>query len=160
MKKLCLLLIIATTTLLGADKIRPLSDAVSAMDGKSGEMDFSEVAYVGSRCAALYICVGDYIVEGAREEADKKYGELFKKRAEVFWKVATVLSAKLKMSPENVEKRVKMFIDHYSKEMAENKRLNNIAITELITADLDQAKKVFPMFDMLAQEIEKNSKDD
>lgn len=155
MKKLCVILCLLVSSVFGADKLRPLADAVAAMENKGGEPDLSEMAYVGSRCAALYICVGDYLIEAAREEKDKKYGEAFKARAEIFWKISTDINTKLKMSPENILAQAKLFVDYYSKEMADNKRLNNIAITEFITADLDQAKKVFPLFDSIVKEAAK-----
>lgn len=80
------------------------------------------------------------------------FGQTFKERAAVFWEISTDINVRLKMSQENILKQAKLFVDHYSQEMADSKRLNNSAITEFIAADLEQAKLVFPLFDLIAKQ--------
>ena len=127
--------------------LAPLSESVARLQMPNGEFDESEVAYVGTRCAALYTALSTYLDQGARNDDDRKSAHGFATRANIFLEVGIVIGATTGRTPDNIVKQHTAILSQYVGEIVSGKQVNNNAFTSFISADLEAAKKAFPVFE-------------
>lgn len=96
----------------------------------------SEVAYVGSRCSALYSAVGTYFISNGTTAKDKLDGEDLRTRSNVLGFASVIFGKLSKLEQEDTQKRIKVIFTLYLKKMAASKMLLNNALETPIAEDL------------------------
>ena len=161
------LLLCASLAAFGAElpKKSTISDLVP-LRPKLGELsktngDISEVAYVATRCTALYASVAFYLEDNNKNKNPEveKNKLRFQSESVAFLKASKILEVLvLHKSEENLKKQQKLFIELYSDEVARGKLLNNNAITPAIQEDLKCCDSVLSAFIALTENIGKDKK--
>ena len=100
------------------------------------EDEASEVAYVGSRCSALYSAVGTYFISNGTTAKDKLDGEDLRTRSNVLGFASVIFGKLSKLEQEDTQKRIKVIFTLYLKKMAASKMLLNNALETPIAEDL------------------------
>jgi hypothetical protein len=98
--------------------------------------DIGEVAFVGSRCSALFFAVGSYFVSNGTTPSDKKSGEDLRQRSSVLMFASVILGKLSKLEEQDTHNRIKVFLGLYMKNMANNKLLLNNALDTPVAEDL------------------------
>ena len=93
--------------------------------------DIGEVAYVGSRCSALFLTVGGYFISNGTKPSDKLNGEDLRSRSSVIMMASIILGKLSKLEEQDTQNRIKVFLELYTKKMADNKLLLNSALVSL-----------------------------
>ena len=96
----------------------------------------AEVAYVGSRCSALYSAVGTYFISNGTTAKDKLDGEDLRTRSNVLGFASVIFGKLSKLEQEDTQKRIKVIFTLYLKKMAASKMLLNNALETPIAEDL------------------------
>jgi hypothetical protein len=96
----------------------------------------SEVAYVGSRCSALYSAVGTYFISNGTTQRDKIDGEDLRTRSNVMGFASVIFGKLAKLEQEDTQNRIKVIFTLYLKKMAASKMLLNNALETPIAEDL------------------------
>ena len=96
----------------------------------------SEVAYVGSRCSALYSAVGTYFISNGTTAKDKLDGEDLRTRSNVLGFASVIFGKLSKLEQEDTQNRIKVIFTLYLKKMAASKMLLNNALETPIAEDL------------------------
>lgn len=118
--------------------IEPLSRVVSRINRTTP--DPSEIAYLGTRCGALYNMIAGYF-ESNGTAADTPTVNTMKRGAEDFNFVGLTLNVTVnKMSDEAILNQGKSLSEYYAKLMSEGKRMNNNALTPVVLADFSVCK--------------------
>jgi hypothetical protein len=139
---------------------RPL-DKVMA-DRAKWDDDIGEVAYVGSRCSALFLTVGNYFISNGTKPSDKLSGEDLRSRSRVIMSASVVLGRLSKLEEQDTLNRVKVFLGLYAKKMADNKLLLNNALETPIEDDLNFCHQYehnyVIIYQMYENEVEKSNR--
>jgi hypothetical protein len=98
--------------------------------------DVSEVAYVGTRCAAVFFSVSGYLKANATQPSDTASGTDLFARTETIYFAASILSRLASMNEDTFKKRFNTLIDQYIQSINKNKRLLNNALHTPIEEDL------------------------
>lgn len=96
----------------------------------------SEVAYVGSRCSALYSAVGTYFISNGTTQRDKIDGEDLRTRSNIMGFASVIFGKLAKLEQEDTQNRIKVIFTLYLKKMAASKMLLNNALETPIAEDL------------------------
>lgn len=156
---------IAATALIGADsqKKSTITDLVPLRpkleEIKKPDADTSEVAYVATRCTALYAAMAFYLEDNNKDKKSEieKTMLRFQNDSVTFLKVSKILELLLlNKSEETLKKQQKLLIDIYSDEIAKGKLLNNNAVTPAIEEDLKCCNSVLSAYQELLENIGKD----
>ena len=158
---------VAATVLCGADsqKKSTVSDLVPLRpkleEIKKTNADTSEVAYVATRCTALYAAMAFYLEDNNKDKKPEIEKSMlrFQNDSVTFLKVSKFLELLLlNKSEETLKKQQKLFLDIYSDEIAKGKLLNNNAITPAIEEDVKCCNSVLSAYQDLLENIGKDKK--
>lgn len=134
-------------------KLEPLRKYVDEIT-KNGNSDVSQLAYVGTRCAALFTALSGYVNENPRDDKDRELAEKLLARALPYFQVSMFLNMTAnKMSQDAADTQMKLLIGRYSALMGESKQLNNEIMSPFVLAEMDAANYVRPLFEKAAAEI-------
>jgi len=124
--------------------------------------DIGEVAYVGSRCSALFLAVGTYFISNGTKPSDKLSGEDLRSRSSVIMLASIILGKLSKLEEQDTQNRVKVFLELYTKKMADNKLLLNNALETPIVDDLRFCNQYevnyVKIYQMYENELEKSKR--
>jgi hypothetical protein len=124
--------------------------------------DIGEVAYVGSRCSALFLIVGGYFISNGTKPSDKLSGEDLRSRSSVIMSASIILGKLSKLEVQDTQNRIKVFLELYTKKMADNKLLLNNALETPIVDDLKFCNQYehnyIKVYQMYENEVEKSKR--
>ena len=137
MKSLIIAIAVSISPVLAQAEERNLSPLNQTMAQRSNwDDDIGEVAYVGSRCSALFFAVGSYFVSNGTTPSDKKSGENLRQRSSVMMFASVILGKLSKLEEQDTHNRIKVFIELYIKNMSNNKFILNNALDTPVAEDL------------------------
>lgn len=138
--------------------LQPLNQIMGQRPNWDNEI--GEVAYVGSRCSALFFAVGSYFISNGTSPSDKNNGEDLRSRASVLMFASIILGKLSKLEEQDTQNRIKVFLELYTKNMANNKLVLNNALETPIADDLkfcNQYEQNFvKVLQMYESELEKS----
>lgn len=120
----------------------PVSSAVSRIkqSQEQNKIDTTEIAYVGTRCGALYGALAAYF-ESNGNASDAEAISNFRRQGDAFIKVALTLNLGAnRMTTEAITEQATTISKYYFVTMSDGKRLNNNVFTPYIQADLAACK--------------------
>ncbi len=152
-KKILVSLIgLISITAIAAEDLMPLTQYLTAR--KDWGNDTSEVAYVGTRCHALYFLVGTYFEESTAKTEDVKQGKKLSAESRLFANPSLTLSVLVNnMSKEAYASRYKAFLEIYTEKMKTNKRLQNNVFADYIYDDMKVCNSLLPSFKKIDAQI-------
>jgi hypothetical protein len=140
-----------------ADELEPLKSYLTAR--KDWGNDYTESAYVGTRCAALFFVVGTYYNDNGVKKEDFEQGKKFLDMGKVFRDPTFIISLTInKMSNEAMLARYKLLLETYGEKMKVNKRLHNNAFVDYVYDDMEVCNSIYPSYQKLDKKFRVNNK--
>jgi len=136
---LLLIAALATSTIVYAQQnVEPLSNILARIN--PNKLDPSELAYIGTRCGALYNVTATYFETNGSAKDNATVKQL-REQARDFMAVSLALNTNVnKMSEEAIVNQARSLSEHYFRLMSDGKRLNNNAFTPALVADMTSCR--------------------
>jgi hypothetical protein len=130
---------------LAATQLDPVSVAIDRL--KNNPPDPIDFSYIGIRCAALNMMIGEvFEYQGDGSVETKKSVKLYKDDGEAFNKVGIYMGYVGKQDDKYMMKQFEYFVHIYGDEAAENQKLNNRFWTPFLLSELKSCESVKPLF--------------
>lgn len=153
--------LLITPIVIHAEEQFPLKDLNPVIQTllKSEKPDFSEMAYVAARGAALYTNMAAVFEENGNHDAkDKQLAANLKSIADKYFRVMVFTATKTGKSATALQDQITVLTKAYSTEMVKSKQLNNEYFGENIKRDRQALSQIESLIFEIADELARRNK--